>query len=147
MRMDRNGLEPMGRAECLLAARSRSIGRVAVTVDALPAIFPVNFAFLDDDVLFRTSTGTKLAAAVRGSVVAFEVDDADAMSHTGWSVLIVGRAETLTRPDELARARTVPLQPWAPGDRGHFVRIRSELVSGRRLTTEARARFAAPTFS
>lgn len=134
----------MDRSECLTAARSRAIGRVAVTADALPAVFPINFAFLDDDVIFRTATGTKLATALRNNVVAFEVDEVDPISHTGWSVLIVGRAEVLTRPDDLARARAVPLVPWAPGNRGHFVRIRSELVSGRRLTTDARAHFAEP---
>ena len=143
MTVDRNGLVPMSHAECLLAAQSRAVGRVAVTVDALPGVFPINFAFLDGDVLFRTGTGTKLAAAVRGSVVAFEVDDIDPQTHTGWSVLIVGRAEALTRPDDIERAQAVPLQPWAPGSRGHFVRIRSDLVSGRRLTTEARAHFKA----
>lgn len=122
---------PMDRRECLSAAATRAIGRVAVTSEALPAVFPVSFELLDEDVVFRTGAGTTLAAAVRNAVVAFEVDDIDPVSRTGWSVLIVGRAEELTS------------EPWALGRRGRYVRIRSELVSGRRLTKETRARFAA----
>jgi len=107
---------------------------VAVSVGALPAIFPVNYATLDGDVVFRSGPGTKLTAAVRGSVVAFEVDEADRFDHTGWSVMVVGPAHQITDPDERAQARALPLASWAP-DRGDvFVRIEARLVSGRLLT-------------
>jgi len=36
-------------------------------------------------------------------------------------------------PDELESLRHVPLRPWAPGVRDHYVRIRPELLTGRRL--------------
>ena len=37
------------------------VGRIAVTVKALPVIFPINFAVIDDATIFRTSPGTKPA--------------------------------------------------------------------------------------
>jgi nitroimidazol reductase NimA-like FMN-containing flavoprotein (pyridoxamine 5'-phosphate oxidase superfamily) len=126
------GLELLTERECFALAALRPIGRVAVSVGALPAVFPVNFCLVGRDVLFRTAAGTKLDAALQESVVAFEVDDFDAEGHLGWSVLVVGKATEL-RPIELARLEPLPLRAWADGARGHVVRIRTEFVSGRRI--------------
>jgi hypothetical protein len=41
---------------------------------------PVNFCLDGDDIVIRTAAGSKLAAATRRAVVAFEVDDS-----TRWS--------------------------------------------------------------
>jgi nitroimidazol reductase NimA-like FMN-containing flavoprotein (pyridoxamine 5'-phosphate oxidase superfamily) len=133
MQLDRNGLEVLSRAECLrLLAQSR-VGRVVVTDRALPAAFPVNFALLDEDVVFMTTTGSKLEAAQGEEVMAFEADDIDPVLHSGWSVLVQGLASVLSDPVELEQARALGLEPWAPATQFQFVRIRAELVSGRRL--------------
>lgn len=126
-------LEVLDIAECRMLLAGATVGRVAVSVHAVPAVFPVNFALLDGDVVFRTGTGTKLDAAVRHAVVAFEVDQVDPLYHEGWSVLVVGMADELRDPQLLARARELPLRPWAEGPRDHVVRIGSEIVTGRRL--------------
>jgi nitroimidazol reductase NimA-like FMN-containing flavoprotein (pyridoxamine 5'-phosphate oxidase superfamily) len=135
MELDRHGLEKLSRDECLSLLGGRSVGRVGITIAALPVIFPVNFAILDGDVVFRSSPGSKLTAAAQRAVVAFEVDEVDGMYHSGWSVLIVGPAYEITDPAELKRAHALPLTPWAPGAKGHYIRIRSEIVSGRRVGT------------
>jgi uncharacterized protein len=103
-------------------------------VKALPAIFPVNFAMLDEDIVFRTGPGTKLDAALAGSVVAFEIDHSDSMSHGGWSVMVVGEAKPITDPETLERAAALPLTPWTGGERDTFVRVETVIVSGRQLT-------------
>ena len=127
------GLELLDETECLGLMARASVGRVGVTVGALPAIFPVNFALSDGAVVFRTGEGTKLAAATDQAVVAFEVDDWDPVEHTGWSVLAVGKACVVDDPDEVARLRRLPLGPWAGGTREHFVWMPVEFVSGRRI--------------
>lgn len=144
MQLDRNGLEVLSRAECLhLLAQSR-VGRVVVTDRALPAAFPVNFALLDEDVVFMTTAGSKLEAAEGEEVMAFEADEIDPVRHGGWSVLVQGLASVISDPDELAQARDLHLEPWAPAGQFQFVRIRAELVSGRRLLPRAAANVAAP---
>jgi len=65
--------------------------------------------------------------------MAFEADDIDPVSHTGWSVLVQGLATVIVEPGEVERARTLGLEPWAPSAQRQFIRIRAELVSGRRL--------------
>ena len=127
------GLESLTEPECLALAARCPIGRVAVSVGALPSVVPVNFCFVGRDVVFRTAAGTKFAAAVRGTVVAFEVDDFDALDHSGWSVVIVGEACEIVGGD-LADLEPLPVRAWARGVRDHVVRIRSDIVSGRRIS-------------
>ena len=127
------GLELLDEDQCLSLLASGTVGRVGVTVGALPAIFPVNFALSDGAVVFRTGSGTKLAAATDQAVVAFEVDDWQPLEHAGWSVLAVGRASVVEDPEEIAVLRHLPLAPWAPGLREHFVKMPIEFVSGRRI--------------
>ena len=127
------GLIILSEKECADLLAQHHVGRVAVTIEALPAVFPVNYALMDGDIVFRTGDGVKLRAALHNAVVAFEIDDYEPIDHGGWSVLAVGVASELTGPD-LDRARALPLRPWADGDRGHYVRVVPELVSGRQIT-------------
>jgi nitroimidazol reductase NimA-like FMN-containing flavoprotein (pyridoxamine 5'-phosphate oxidase superfamily) len=133
MDMDRNGLEILDRAECLHLLSGSVLGRIAVTVGALPVILPVNFLLDGDRILIRTGKGTKLEAATRDAVVAFEVDDVEPFSHSGWSVCVTGRATEL-RDDEVARVASLPLPHWAPSGTEHVVAVSVDFVTGRRLS-------------
>jgi nitroimidazol reductase NimA-like FMN-containing flavoprotein (pyridoxamine 5'-phosphate oxidase superfamily) len=84
-------------------------------------------------VLFRSDEGTKLDAAVRSGRVAFEIDGVDEATRTGWSVLVRGEATEVTDPGELARVRRLRLYPWAPGAKGHYIRILPTSLTGRRI--------------
>jgi nitroimidazol reductase NimA-like FMN-containing flavoprotein (pyridoxamine 5'-phosphate oxidase superfamily) len=131
--VDRNGLEVLDRPECLRLLAGATLGRVGVTSKALPSVLPVNFRVGEDQILFRTGHGTKLAAATRNTVVAFEADDFDTLRHTGWSVMVTGVARQLTEPDELRAAEALHIPRWAPGDDGHVVSVSIEVISGRRI--------------
>jgi nitroimidazol reductase NimA-like FMN-containing flavoprotein (pyridoxamine 5'-phosphate oxidase superfamily) len=121
--------------ECLALLGAGHVGRVGVTVGGLPVILPVNYGWVDGDILFRTAEGTKLRAAVDSAVIAFEVDAYDDHAQTGWSVLAIGRAYEVTDPDAIAAAERLGLAPWANGNRHHWVRMRPEFISGRRIAT------------
>lgn len=127
------GLELLDEEECLALLAGGRVGRVAVSIGALPAIFPVNFCLVGGSVVFRTGAGTKLAAATDHAVVAFEVDQVDPATRGGWSVLAIGMASRVEDPEELAELRDLQLAPWAGGRRDHYVRIAVEMVSGRRI--------------
>lgn len=132
--VDRNGLVMLERGECLRLLGTATLGRVGLTSGALPAVLPVNYLFDGEQILIRTSPGTKLEAATRDSVVAFEIDEIDPVGHTGWSVMVQGMARHVTDPAELDRISRLPLARWAPGgDGGNIVAIRPEIVSGRRI--------------
>jgi len=133
MEIDRNGLEVLDRDECLQLLGRATLGRVAVTSAALPTVLPVNFRLAGDRIVFRTGEGTKLAAATRNAVVAFEVDDFDPVDHTGWSVVVTGVARPVVGPDAQAALSDLGIARWAPGANGHLVEVSLELVSGRRV--------------
>ncbi|ACY96096.1 MULTISPECIES: pyridoxamine 5'-phosphate oxidase family protein [Thermomonospora] len=133
MPYDSGGLEILDEDECRALLAKAPLGRIVFTQRALPAIQPVNFTVDNGDVIIRAAQGTKLAAAARNAIVAFEVDDFDEASRTGWSVVIVGPARVVSDPKEVARLQELPLRPWAPGRREHFIRIRPTLISGRRI--------------
>jgi uncharacterized protein len=128
--VDRNGLEVLGREECLRLLRTASLGRVGITTGALPTILPVNFRVDGERILFRTGVGTKLDAATRGAVVAFEADDIDPMYHSGWSVVVTGVACEVDEPDDEAIYST---PRWAPAQSERLVAVSTEEMSGRRL--------------
>ncbi|MCO5973477.1 pyridoxamine 5'-phosphate oxidase family protein [Actinoallomurus soli] len=133
MRFDANGLEILDREECLTLMASVPVGRIVFTDRALPAIQPVNFVLQGEDVIIATASGSKLAAATSGAIVAFEVDAFDAGDEAGWSVTVLGQARAVYDSGELSGLSRLPLNPWIPGRRDHFIRIRSDVVSGRRI--------------
>ena len=130
------GLELLDEEECLRLLASREVGRIGVTVRSLPAIFPVNYRMIDGAIVFRTSHGTKLAAAVSNAIVAFETDEYDTVERTGWSVLVVGRSEVVHDLDVTFKVLDAGLEPYAGGFRTSIVRIPPEMVSGRRIRNE-----------
>jgi nitroimidazol reductase NimA-like FMN-containing flavoprotein (pyridoxamine 5'-phosphate oxidase superfamily) len=106
---------------------------VGVSVDALPAIFPVFLAVIDEVVVFRTAPGTKLAAAADGAIVAIEIDDVDEATGAGWSVLVRGVARELEDGPRLEAAQARLGTTWLDGAREHLVAVSTDLVTGREL--------------
>lgn len=136
--MTSRGLEVLTPDECLHLLRTHSLGRVGVRIADTPLVLPVNYALLDDEVVFRSDPGTKLSAAVLGMLVAFEIDDADPATRSGWSVIVIGHAEEVRDRDTLARVAALDLDPWAPEGRDFVIRVRTRSVSGRRLPPSTR---------
>lgn len=132
---DRSGLEVLTEEECWAFLRAHHIGRLGVSIANEPEIFPVNYVVDDDSIVFLTAEGTKLAGAVMGVSVVFEIDSADPLFHTGWSVIAHGQAEEIDKLDELVEVEKLPLQPWGPGAKHRYVRIRPYSVTGRRIAT------------
>lgn len=124
-------------ADALLLLAAARIGRVVFTRQALPAVRPVNFAVLAGDVVFRLRAESDLATALDGVVVAFEADEIDADHEVGWSVVVTGLAELVAPGDEFDRLSAELPRPWAPGSYERVVRIRPELVTGRRIERRA----------
>ena len=116
--------------ECLELLASRPVGRVAYVISGGPVVVPVNHVLDGEDIIFRTSPHTDLGRQMIRGRVAFEVDDFDEFNQSGWSVLVQGSAEY----DDSDTVWPVDRpQPWAEGTRILVVRIRSHLITGRRL--------------
>lgn len=127
------GLRVLDEGECDAALKTQRVGRVALPVLDHPLVLPVVFAVLDGDVVFRTAPGEKLIAAALQRSVAFEVDEYDVESRTGWSVNVIGTIEEILDRAELERARALDLPCWAGELRDRYVRIRARAMTGRAI--------------
>jgi nitroimidazol reductase NimA-like FMN-containing flavoprotein (pyridoxamine 5'-phosphate oxidase superfamily) len=131
MTTDRFGMTELDTETCLELLRGQDVGRLAIAIRNQPDIFPVNYVVDRGCVVFRTAEGTKLAAAVLGRGVAFEVDGVD--GDEAWSVIVKGHAVELQRMHDVFAAADLPLFPWHAAPKHRFVRIEPVLVSGRRF--------------
>ncbi len=126
-------LEELNRRQCLDLLDTVRVGRLVFNEGGQPTVQPVNFRLWRDDLAIRVAGGPKLAAAAANQVVAFEADELDAELRDGWSVTVVGHAEPVTDIDELVELSGTFVAPWVEGQRDHFVRIRTEKMTGRRF--------------
>ena len=128
-----NGMEELSAAECWRLLRTHEVGRLAVSITDHPDIFPINYVVDGDGIVFRTGAGTKLAAAVLGRSVAFEIDGYDPIAGDAWSVVAKGRARQIEHMIEYFDADTLPLFPWHAAPKPDIVRIEPLEVTGRRF--------------
>ena len=103
--------------------------------DGSPVIRPVNYVFdrTDQAVLIQSHQGSKLYALLHARHATFEVDEVDYDARTGWSVIVTGFVEEVTRPFELERIAALDAHPWVAGPGMRWLRIRAFTVSGRRI--------------
>jgi nitroimidazol reductase NimA-like FMN-containing flavoprotein (pyridoxamine 5'-phosphate oxidase superfamily) len=125
--------EILDRAEAMHLLESARWGRCAWSTPAGPRILPVNYSVLEGNLFFRTGLNTTLAAAATGDPVALEADELDDRMLSAWSVVVIGRAEQVTDPDEIASPFARIRDPWAPESRPVLVRIVPTEVTGRRF--------------
>jgi transcriptional regulator with XRE-family HTH domain len=128
-------LETLNREQCETHLSSGGVGRVVYEAERGPVAHPVNFRFVDGNIVFRTEPGSATAIST-GAVVGFEVDHIDDAMSEGWSVLVTGPAEVVTDSIALRRFWAIDIEPWAGGDREMFVRIQTRDISGRAIRQE-----------
>jgi nitroimidazol reductase NimA-like FMN-containing flavoprotein (pyridoxamine 5'-phosphate oxidase superfamily) len=130
----RSRLGIIERDECLRLLAGDEIGRLAVVAGNTAVVVPVNFALDGETIVFRTDAGTKLDDGPRARA-SFEVDCFDRERRTGWSVVATGRLEEVTPYDAatFARVRLLSVDPWAGGDKAHWMRLVPDRLTGRRI--------------
>jgi nitroimidazol reductase NimA-like FMN-containing flavoprotein (pyridoxamine 5'-phosphate oxidase superfamily) len=121
--LEHRGFEVLDEAECRAPLEVNRVGRIGLSIGALPAIFPVTYALDGDSIVFRAATGTQLAACSARGVLAFETGCSDPEGTAGWSVLAVGLATEVADPGGSA----------VTADR--CFRLPIDLISGTRFVT------------
>ena len=122
-------------AEAMRSIAEVPYGRIVFTVDSVPAIRVVNHVVDGDRVVFRTHPAGGIAAGLApftNTVVAYEADDIDPVTRTGWSAIVTGTAHPVTDLDELVEYTRV-LTPWVGGPRNAVVAIEPSSLTGFRL--------------
>ncbi len=122
----------LSRQECLTRLASTELGRIGVTVHALPVILPVHFAVVDELIQFGTTRNTRVDTATSGAVIAFQADGYDSVADTWWTVLLQGIAAPVDLREAVDGTDLPTSKIWsvAPGDTQVF-RLSSDNMFGR----------------
>jgi hypothetical protein len=124
-------------AECRRLLMTATIGHLGFTDGALPVIVPVPFALHGQHVVIPTHRSSPMVTAVRGAVVAFEVDSYDPGTETGWSVTVIGPSHVVGDLDEVMRSAAIGLPPqWTRPDRS-FIFVELGLLRGWRAASRS----------
>jgi len=115
--------------ECWTLAGTVPVGRLAWCGPQGPTVVPVNFLVSEGRVHVRTAAYSAQARECDDSQVAFEVDQLDADSRTGWSVLLRGQAHLQFGGSRDGEQPEV----WPAGARGLHLTIDVAEISGRRV--------------
>ena len=130
MWIDERGSEVLELPECrrLLSfgAKIGLHGHLGINESPSPLVLPVNYGVAGHDVVINVGEGI-FGKVGHANMVAFQVDGVEGDRY--WSVLVRGLAIEVDE-DEIRR-EVSHLQIATPGRR--FVRIRSDVVTGRRL--------------
>jgi hypothetical protein len=119
---DGRAVDSIERSACLAQLGDGRMGRLAVSIGAVPAGFPVNDAMLDGHAVFETAGATCLQATT-----------SNPLCHEGWSVLVVGTADEITDDARRARAHELLLRPHLPTSAKLVMAMSPELGSRRRV--------------
>jgi uncharacterized protein len=129
-------LVELTRDECLQLLRAERVGRVVVVTPTLrPLVRPVDYVFDEraQAIAFRSRRGSKLHALARAERACFEIDGDDGRPGATWSVIVAGVVETVTGASEIDRLARLGLDTRVAGDSETWLRIRTNVVSGRRV--------------
>jgi hypothetical protein len=126
-------LEVLGEKECRALLAANRVGRIAIVVDNQPAIFPVNYVFDDNSIVFRTNWPVLAHASL--ALLAFQMDRLDIGRQSGWSVMVQGVGHDITDALDVASAhlQDVPVPPWVPGSKPRLLRLVPRTITGHRF--------------
>jgi nitroimidazol reductase NimA-like FMN-containing flavoprotein (pyridoxamine 5'-phosphate oxidase superfamily) len=110
--------------QCLTLLAGTDIGRVGISVSALPEVHLVRFRLTAGAIVFHTRPGSPLDRALRDAVVAFEAGQPALDDRRGWTVQVQGRANHVDDPT------AYPLLERPPE---RLVQLAIDRVSGRWL--------------
>jgi uncharacterized protein len=128
--------EPAGKLsfdECWELLEADTLGRLGLTVDGHPEIFPVNYVVHHRSIVFRTSGVTKLWNAKAERPAAFEIDGYDPHTEEAWSVVVRGDTDIIEDQADKDAVDSLGLEPWQPGEKAHYIRLTARALTGRRF--------------
>ncbi|MDQ3817415.1 MAG: pyridoxamine 5'-phosphate oxidase family protein [Acidobacteriota bacterium] len=135
---------PLGEMKAILQ-RVR-FGHLGCARDGRPYVLPMHYVYDSEDLYFFTTEGMKTHFIDANDEVCFQVEEIDDPAH--WrSVMFTGRAERLTRPDEIERAMQLitksnptltpaisrtQVDAWGRAEEIVLYRVRPEIIDGRK---------------
>jgi nitroimidazol reductase NimA-like FMN-containing flavoprotein (pyridoxamine 5'-phosphate oxidase superfamily) len=139
-------VEEMTQGEIKALLLRGRLGHLGCSRDGRPYVVPMNYSYDSQDLYFFTTEGMKTEFIESNPQVCFQVEEVTDSSN--WrSCMLTGRAERITRADEMERVmqlitesnpRLTPainrteLDSWGRSNSVAVYRIRPEIIDGRK---------------
>jgi nitroimidazol reductase NimA-like FMN-containing flavoprotein (pyridoxamine 5'-phosphate oxidase superfamily) len=139
-------VEDIAPAEMHALLMSASFGHLGCALEGRPYVVPMNYAYDGKELYFFTTEGMKTSFISVNPQVCLQVEEIIDSSH--WrSVMIIGRAERLTKSEDMERAMqqivernpsltpaisSTQLDTWGRAVDIALYRIQPELIDGRK---------------
>ena len=139
-------IREMSRDESAALLARPAYGHLGCARDDYPYVVPMNYACDGRDIYFFTTEGTKTEFISANREVCFQVEEVEDSLH--WeSVMVTGRAERLSAPEEMERAlrliagrnptlapalNRTKIGPWTRPGHVAVYRVRPAAVYGRK---------------
>lgn len=132
---ERTGLEVIPLSECIRLLEAKEVARAAFIVDGSVELFPVNYIWDGEGLVFRCDASSTLMDAV-GTEFVIEIDETDERKRIGWSVIARGIATVVDpndTPELELRLKRLTLYPWVGGEKERWIRLIPAPLTGRRV--------------
>lgn len=126
--MDDDVMTQMSTEQAWAFLADQKLGRLAYNLFGDIGIAPLNHVVTGEQIVFRTAEGNKLLGLATAGEVAYEVDAVG--DGKAWSVVARGNAREL-EGHEAEAADELPLKPWLPTLKYHYIAIDVTEISGR----------------
>lgn len=130
---ERTGNEIIPLAQCVHRLEAKEVGRIAFVRAQQIHLYPINYAWDGEAIVFRCSPASPIADSI-GKEAVIEVDHIDEREHAGWSVIARGTpvfVDPEETPDLMRRLKSLSLYPWAEGDKSVWIRMFPSPLTGR----------------
>jgi nitroimidazol reductase NimA-like FMN-containing flavoprotein (pyridoxamine 5'-phosphate oxidase superfamily) len=131
-----SSIEELSVSTCWALLRSVPIGRIVLPSAADIEVFPVNFIVDGGTIVFRSAPGTKLTLIGDGTRATFEADKIDTADQLVWSVVLKGPVRQVSSLDEVVATFDMELPTWHTGPKPTYVRMKPQLITGRRFSVD-----------
>jgi hypothetical protein len=130
-------LDSLATADCLALMKRSGVGRVAITIGALPVVVPICYCVTGGHILFFIGQRSKEISALSGTVIAFETNSQDAPIGEAfrWSVQVTGTARVVADHVRAAAAAAAGLRPFDSSNLTQLIDLEPGKISGWRIDT------------
>jgi len=128
-----NGAQDLSEVECQALLATADVGRLSLTIRALPVVLPVNYGYLGGNVILAIGDGPAQRAMSLGNIIGLGVDNAH-MDEPFWTVLVIGRSDDITDPTACAEYARFGLtaQTYSASGESHYSQLTPTLMTGDR---------------
>ncbi|MFI5041437.1 MAG: pyridoxamine 5'-phosphate oxidase family protein [Acidimicrobiales bacterium] len=103
--------EPFDGDRCWATLATGSLGRVALSMAAMPVVVPVRYTVEGGALRVKPPKMARIDKALSGSIVAFQADGIDPEASRAWSIHAIGRVESADSPGADPNGRTFEIRP------------------------------------